>query len=297
MSNNNQFMQRNSESKKQNENFDNISQKSNLNKNEKMINDSSNEFSIFHINNAFEKNKPFKKKNKLKKCNIYPFFGCLYEKPIEENTPNIKDNINIFQGGQVDNEYQIYENITKGRNIDNNFEKDIGFNGDLDNKDINISHSKKDNNNIDNNEINNNNIYNINEGESKKEKKICTNDKEDEKIYTKDKDEDRKLYHNNRNYQQDLTGGNSGFSNYFKYIKNYCDDCQRFPFFLKMDKNEPEFILANKNMTLREVLIRRNIDVENIDLYCKDYQKKVFLDETIESQNIRPYSYIQNIAN
>jgi len=297
MSNNNQFLQRNSESKKQNENFYNISHKSKVNINEKMTNDSSNDFSIFHIDNTFEKNNPFKNVNNIKKCKIYPFFGGqIYEKPIEESTPNIKDNINIFQGGQVDNEYQIYKNITKGRNINNNFKRNIGFKNDLDNKDSNISHSKKDNNNIDNNGININNIYNINEGEDKEEEKLYTN-REEEKINTNDKDEDRKLYHNNRNYQQDLSCGNSGVSNYYKYIKNYCDDCKRFPFFLKMDENEPEFILANKNMTLREVLKRRNIDVENIDLFCKDNQKKVFLDETIESQNIRPYSYIQNIVN
>jgi len=297
MSNNNQFLQRNSESKKQNENFYNISHKSKVNINEKMTNDSSNDFSIFHIDNTFEKNNPFKNVNNIKKCKIYPFFGGqIYENPIEESTPNIKDNINIFQGGQVDNEYQIYKNITKGRNINNNFKRNIGLKVDLDNKDSNISHSKKDNNNIDNNGININNIYNINEGEDKEEEKLYTIG-EEEKINTNDKDEDRKLYHNNRNYQQDLSCSNSGVSNYYKYIKNYCDDCQRFPFFLKMDENEPEFILANKNMTLREVLKRRNIDVENIDLFCKDNQKKVFLDETIESQNIRPYSYIQNIVN
>ena len=285
MLNNNQFIQRNSESKKQNENVDNISYKSNLNLKEEITNDGSNEFSIFHIGNAFEKDKSFKNENKTKKDNFYPFFGGkVHENPTEE-TPDTKDNFDIFKGEQIENELQIYKNITKGGDIDNNLETDKGYTSDLDNKDKSISHSEiHNNNNIDNNNINNNsinnnninNIYNNNKGE----------DKEVEKIYS-----------NNGNYQQDTFYDYSEFASHYDYIKNYCEKSKRFPFFLKIDENEPEFILANKKLTLREILSNKNIYVENIDLYCKDYQKKVFLDETIESQNIRPFSYIQNNIN
>ena len=263
MLNNNQFIQRNSESKKQNENVDNISYKSNLNLKEEITNDGSNEFSIFHIGNAFEKDKSFKNENKTKKDNFYPFFGGkVHENPTEE-TPDTKDNFDIFKGVQIENELQIYKNITKGGDIDNNLETDKGYTSNLDNKDKSISHS----------EIHNNNK---NEGE----------DKEVEKIYS-----------NNGNYQQDTFYDYSEFASHYDYIKNYCEKSKRFPFFLKIDENEPEFILANKKLTLREILSNKNIYVENIDLYCKDYQKKVFLDETIESQNIRPFSYIQNNIN
>lgn len=302
MSNNNQFKQRNSEKKKQNENLDNISHKSNLNQNEKMTNDNSNDFSIFNIGNILEIDRHIKNKNELKKINICPFFGGqIYENPTPENTPNIKDNIDIFKGGQIENGLQIYKNFTKGGNTDNNHETDKGYNNSLDNMDNDINHRQMHNKNIGNYNVDNNNningnnlninnsinIYNSHEGE----------DKEDEKIYTNDRDDDEKIYSNNGNYQQDKFNDNSGFANHYEYIKKYCEKNQRFPFFLKMDENEPEFILANKKLTLREILIKKNFDVENIDLYCKDYQQKVFLDETIESQNIRPFSYIQNNVN
>jgi len=295
-------MQRKSEEKKQNENLDNISHKSNLNQNEKMTNDSSNDFSIFNIGNNFEIDRPIKNGNELKKIKIFPFFGGqIYENPTPENTPNIKDNIDIFKGGQIENELQIYENITKGGNTDNNHETDKGYNNGLDNMDNDINHSQIYNNNIGNNNADNNNNINGNKININKSINIYNNnegaDKEDEKIYTNDRDDDEKIYSNNGNYQQNIFNDNSGFANHYEYIKNYCEKNQRFPFFLKMDENEPEFILANKKLTLREILIKKNVDVENIDLYCKDYQQKVFLDETIESQNIRPFSYIQNNIN
>ena len=271
MSKNNQFMQENSEAKEHKENLDNISHKSNLNQNEKMIIKSSNVFSIFHNENVFEIDTPIKNENETKKNNFCPFFGGqIYDNPTPEDTPNIKDEIDIFKGGQNRNELQTYENITKGGNIDNNLEKDKGYNNGLDNKGNNISLREIPTNIIDNNTINIkniNNIYNSNEGEDKEDK---------------------------RNYQQD---DNSELSNYYEYIKNYCEKTQRFPFFFKMDENEPKFILANKNLTFREILINNNIDVENIDLYCENDQKKVFLDKTIKSQNIRPFSYIQNNIN
>ena len=74
MSKNNQFMQENSEAKEHKENLDNISHKSNLNQNEKMIIKSSNVFSIFHNENFFEIDTPIKMKMKQKKI-IFALFS------------------------------------------------------------------------------------------------------------------------------------------------------------------------------------------------------------------------------
>ena len=276
-----------------NGNSDCPSQQLNSNINENKTGDASNEFSIFNstylkqdieIEKEKEKKIKLEKESETKKGNFDPFSGGqIDENPTKGNSPTGTDNIDLFSGRQMKKDTpDNTETTTEGRCIDINLDRASNFgkhnkDNNIDNSNISISYN-------DHSNFNNNNIYNNNNKDN-----IKGNNEEEEKKYTNDiSEEDKKEYANVAKEENDEQ---SEISNHFKKIKNICNEEGKFPFFLKINDKKPEFLLVNKNQTLRNILKIKNIDDSNISIVCKE--NKVFPDETFEKQELKNYCIIE----
>ena len=304
----NTFNQESTVDKIQNGNSDSASQQLNSNVNENKIGNASNEFSVFNSTNfkqdiEIEKEKGKEKENETKKGNIDPFSGGqIDQNPTKGNSPTKKDNVYLFSGGQFEKDTpENTENTTKGRNIDmnniniinsiSNYEK-YNKDNNIDNSNINFSSidNINNNNNIDNSNVNNNNIDNRNVNNNNIDNSnIKDKEEEDEKIYTNDKFEEDKKEEVNEEIKE--IDEKLKISANFNKIKDICEKEGKFPFFLKISDNKPEFLLVSKNQSLSQILKMRNIDDRNISIFCRANQ--VLLDETFEKQNLKNFCIIE----